>query len=271
MVNSIKSEQNNTTQPLLNHDMKAEEFQHLLSTSSLRNDSIAYFRTITNANSPGIEPTMDWLYKKHTPEEFANVCKGFAEGIKYVRDKFGTQPALIVINDEPKMFPYANANSNSVYISRDLLDSMMNCISHRDHKYAPFALNGYDAAMMAGVEEAYHIYQIERDPEKANKLLMEQTATYATDSQRQHDAYPLEHEAMQVVRQAMIDKGLIDKYSPCMTNVLPEDVAWLPENYLKNRVFAANTTQPLTRGVVTISQDGMVKGNHPDLQPAFQK
>jgi hypothetical protein len=269
---ATQSEQKNI-KPLLNNEgLKAEDFQQLLNSPSIKNDPIAYFRVVTDANRPAIENAMGWLSKKHSPEEFSTICKGFAEGIEYVRDKFGTQPALIGINDEHKMFPYANANSLSVYISRDLLDAMMNSISHRDHKYAPFALDSHDAAMMAGVEEAYHVHQIATNPERAKKLLIEQTLTYNTDNERQHDAYTLEHEAMQVVRQAMIDKGLIDKYAPCMTNVLPEDVAWLPEEYLKKRVFAANTVQPFTRGVITISQDGVVtKSPEPALHPSHAK
>jgi hypothetical protein len=253
-------------------NMLAEDFQKILNSQELMEDPIAYFRVITDANRPAIENAMGWLSKKHSPEEFSDVCKGFAEGLQYVREKFGTQPALIGITDEHKMFPYANANSLSVYISRDLLDAMMSNVSHRDHKYAPFALNPYDAAMMAGVEEAYHIYQIAKDPERANKLLMVQSATYASDSQRQHDAHPLEHEAMQVVRQAMVDKGLIDKYAPCMTNVLPEDVAWLPEDYLKKRVLATNNIRPFTRGIITISADGVVtKTTEPALHPSHAK
>jgi hypothetical protein len=257
---------------ITNHSAAHNEavYENALHASrGMREDSIAYFKEYTSERNPKREALMGVLHDSHTPQAFSEVCQAFAKGMEYVKEKFGTQPSSISITDEPYDACRSDLDTYGVYIPRKFIEKILAREWHRQGKTEPFSLRTADMAMMIGVEEAFHVHQMTQNKERVETLLAQQNIPHDEGNPR-YDQQPIEYEAMHVVHQAMKDLGVIERSLFCVNNVTPENVAWLGEEYLKSRTTpaSANNTQPFTRGVVTISSEGLVtKTTQPTLAP----
>jgi hypothetical protein len=219
-------------------------------------DPIATFLKLTSSNSPLRERTID-------PDAFSDFCAAFAEGVKYVRDKFGTQPSAIVFQSESKATPYASSplctlNLPLDFIEQSIKEMNWSCSS----KATPFLLNLHDSMFIAGVEEAYHVHQMVSDPKRFAELGQSYDASRGRGNAT-YDEQPLEKEARDVVRQAMIDTGIVHRSPVQPYNIDTETAQWAAP-YLRERTnpTVANNITPFAR-VVTISADGVVT-SHPE-------
>jgi hypothetical protein len=218
-------------------------YQQVLADEVLRLDAIACFKALTDISNPNLKSVMAPLVGVVTPEQFSGYCQGFVKGVEYVRDKFGIQPSLISITGEQGMIsPYANYETSGIYIPIGFLRETLQHRWHDDNsKPFPFLLNTYDSGMMRGVEEALHICQLVKDPERTVRLIKQQSVPFNNGDYKGYDNQPVEHEALLVVRQAMKDLGVIERSPMLNTSFKPEDVAWIDKEYLLTRTVP--TTQ----------------------------
>ncbi len=194
---------------------------------AIRDNSVAYFTAITDVQNPSLDGIMGSLSEKMTKQEFSDFCHSFAAGVNYVREKYGTQPASIIITDEDMKTPCANADTYSIRIPRQFIEDHIGEGISIQSKTAPFALNNNQMAMMYGVEEGYHVHQMASDPERAEAMLAQQTMS--PDGSNAYDTQPLESEAKQVVHQAMIDLGFAEVSPIQVVNIMPEEMSWAKE------------------------------------------
>jgi hypothetical protein len=223
-----------------------EDYRKLVFESrELHDDSIAYFKTAASELNPNLAGLMYPLIGKVTPKDFVMFCDGFAEGMAYVRKKFGTQPALVSLVNKGDS-PNAILETSSIHIPTDFIEAVTRKGHSFNSKASPFLTDIHDTAFTYGVEEAYHIYQMTTDPERCHKLFNEQKTAHS-DTSGLYDENPIEKEARDVVRQAMIETGIIHRAQFCNTGIEPKDMTWLGEDFLRARTHPSTTVQPHTK------------------------
>jgi hypothetical protein len=193
-------------------------------------DPIAHFRKVTSLENPSLPfvitpPLLDHI----TPEQFSAFCSAFADGMEYVRQKFGTQPAAIMLEDDKQQRIYCDSETLTVHVSRFLIDHLIQRGPARDGKTEPLILDPFQVAFVAGIEESFHAHQARTDPEKHHRLQQEAQKTGIKPGDRNYNDLPIESEARDVVRQAMIDTGIVYTAPIAVSNVNPEDMEWAKE------------------------------------------
>ena len=236
------------------NEHEGEEFlDNLRKKQSDHPDPIALFRSFTSHENPELERVMGALTATVTPEQFSAFCENFTHGVEYVRNKFHTQPAAIILTNDDSDSVYCNADTYCIFIPRKAIEIAIHKGGHRQDKTDPFVLEFEDMTMMYGVEEAYHAHQIVIDQDRCKKLLASQVVN---PDQKGYSRQPLEYEAMEVVHQAMVDIGIVDRAVIATINVDINNMLWAAP-YLKARTTPTNHSKPMAN-ITSISGEGVV-------------
>lgn len=164
---------------------------------------------IEAATTPG--PSQDWLMgslrdRGVNPQDFGRFCASFAEGALYIYRRFGTVPAgIMVVDMAPGEVVYYNQKTQNIFISRDHIGRCLEQYILAEDKFKPYALTPMQYAVMSGVEEAYHHYQMTAARDHYLPL-MDQYRKPAEDV-KAYMQHPLEADAKKIVQEALIDFG----------------------------------------------------------------
>jgi hypothetical protein len=204
-------------------------------------DPITHFRKITSPDNPRLALLMSSLVGEVTPQQFSEFCNAFADGAEYVREKYGTQPAAICITDQKDEWTYCSFDTLTVHVTRQFIAEIIRRGSARIGKADPFVLDPRQAAFVAGVEEAFHAHQFKSNPDRYDALSREQEKTGIKPGDKGYNDLPIESEARDVVRQAMIDTGIVYTAPVGVSNLRPEDMEWAKE-FIKLRATPSPAT-----------------------------
>lgn len=177
----------------------------------------------TRIASPSIYREMGDLMNNEgiTPQQFADFCLAFAQGAKYVADRFGTVPSRIDITDESRSTPQYNVDSHVIQVPREFIANCIKTKVLRQSKTEPFLLTDTQMATMYGVEEAYHHYDVTTFPGR-----YEPSKMCHPNGTSDYDRSPLESSAKVVVREALRDFGMLNN-PIAEQNVNLEDIQWM--------------------------------------------
>jgi hypothetical protein len=226
-------------------------------------DPITFFKGITSINHPHLDKVMGKLNGKVSPNDFSHFCEQFAAGMDYVREKYGTQPSAVILRDEGKSRTYCDRETCAVILSREMIEEhIQQGVAAQIHT-DPFLLDAYQMAFFRGVEEAFHVHQRATRPEYYAAISAEDDKLNIASNSPDYDKQRVEAEARDVVRQAMIDTGIVHTAPVVPVNIDPESMQWAAP-YLRERTTPAvvNNITPFAR-VVMISADGVVT-SHPE-------
>lgn len=204
-------------------DVGKDYISSIFENSALIQDSVAYFKAITDIRNPELEKGMGTLVGKVTKEDYSRFCHSFADGVEYVRQKYKTQPSAIIITDETDITVCANADTYAIRIPRKFIAKGIENKWEAQGKTDPYMLDSFQMAAMYGVEEAYHVHQFASNPKYWEEKLQEQTLA---PGHHDYDKQQLEAEAKVIVQQAMIDFGYAQNAPIRLFNVLPDEMAW---------------------------------------------
>jgi hypothetical protein len=176
----------------------------------------------TRADSPNVSMLMgDVLIGKGvTREQFALFCSGFARGVRYVGDRFGMLPTSIIITDDDRNTPAYNIDRQAIVVPRQFILTCIKLQLLRQSKTEPLVLTYEHMAIMYGVEEAYHHYDITTHHAQDAIDIIGQP-----DGGSGYDKSPLERAAKIVVREALVAFDLLGS-RVATRNVDPEDWGW---------------------------------------------
>jgi hypothetical protein len=238
----------NAENPLFPH---SDHLQEIYEKQLVSPDPIEYFRQLTSLENPRLDFIMGSVKDAVSREAFAAYCSHLAEGAAYVREKYGSQPAGIFIIDQadaPETSGvFADPNTYSIYISREHIAEAILRERMRTGKAEPFMVNANQSAFALGVEEAFHVHQLLNYPVTAMAHdVMRELHQEITSTSKEYDSLPLEHHAMQVVHQALRDKGITDTAPLIITHQSPEKSEWASD-ILKERT--AVTYAPQQRSI----------------------
>lgn len=188
--------------------------------------SIDNFEQMTRADAPQQLVLMGSLLEKGiAPQQFEALCYGFAQGLRYVENKFGTVPNDIIISDEDARSPRYNVDTQSIFVPRRFIERLITSKLNAQSKTDPLLLTAEEMAAMYGVEEAFHHYQVTQHPERypgqKNEYLPDGTSRY-------DELNPLEYDARAIVREAISDFGLLDN-AIAQDKATPHNMEWLNE------------------------------------------
>jgi hypothetical protein len=210
-------------------------------------DPIEYFRQLTSLDNPKLDMLMGSLKDSISKEDFVSFCSNLADGAAYVRKKFGTQPACIFIIDEAdNPMPnggFADGMTHSIYVTREHIEEGITLEVVRAGKAEPFMLDANQFAFALGVEEAFHVHQMLHYPITAMAHdMMRELHDDITFTSPNYDTLPLEHHAMQVVHQALKERGITDTAPLVISNVPPHKAEWASD-ILKERSTVEQASQ----------------------------
>ncbi|TAE83543.1 MAG: hypothetical protein EAZ74_00610 [Alphaproteobacteria bacterium] len=211
-------------------------------------DSVAYFKAMTSPKMPTPEALLGRLTGSVAPEDFTKFCHAFADGVAYVRERFGTQPSAIILTDDPaEKGIYIHPETLAVCISRAEIKNMIEMNMSTQPKTMPFLLDFAQAATMYGVQHAYHIHMLRCDPE------LVKTMHDAPSVEREQVMQSVNTKIEEVVHGAMKDFGYT-RTAPLLLNHMQPDLLLWAADEMKARTSAPSATiseaQPQSERVV---------------------
>ncbi len=154
-----------------------------------------------------------------TRQQVSDFCQSFARGVHYVQKRFGTLPDHIILSDLDARTPRYNIDRKAIIVPYRFIAICIKLGTLRQSKTEPLLLPWHEMAIMYGVEEAYHHYDISMHYQGANRPMVAQPG----DSS--YDNTPLEKAAKVAVHEALADFHLLGR--PIATvKVEAEDAAW---------------------------------------------
>ncbi|TAF77123.1 MAG: hypothetical protein EAZ52_00880 [Alphaproteobacteria bacterium] len=210
-------------------------------------DAIAEFRALTDAKHPDFLSNMimgDYA-QRIKPERCSEFCQRFADGIAYVRDHYGVQPAAIRFDaDKTHMTAYSELNGSATIVLP--LEYIARYTEHtqwsRLDEDAPLLASMPDRAFLDGVFHAHMVAQSIHNPEKTKEIQKNYPATEYGDVAYDRNN-PMMHAAHDAMIRAAIDTGIVDR-APSAPFVFPHEkevAAWaIP--YLQARTHPPSST-----------------------------
>lgn len=147
-------------------------------------------------------------------------CRGFAKGVQYVADRFGTFPSEICLSNDNECSPRYQSSTGKIVIPMKFIFTCIRSGQLRQSKTEPLILDYEQMATMYGVEEAFHHYSITSNATDFSLNDVSQP------NDPRYSEHPLERSAKVVVREALRDLKLL--YCPvARCNLRDEDLDWL--------------------------------------------
>lgn len=216
----------------------------LFNSEALRHDAIAYFKAVTSPDNPDVEGFMGTAKDRISTQDFVDYCQGFAEGLEYVRDKHGFQPAIVSISREWKSV-YTDVDSAGIYVPMENIEHLAQAKWLTNDHTAPFLVGIKDTAFLTAVSMATALELELQDPARAKSANDKEKETVDPEDvvwrKRVYDAERTR------VHQAMIDKDIVHHAQFSIVGVNPKDTKWLNEmlgeDFLRARTHPSTTVQ----------------------------